>query len=125
MKSLLLAGAGGFIGTCLRYLFNLVIYRLLDYPSFPYGTFIINVLGCLIIGLLSGLAESREAFTPEVRVFIFVGILGGFTTFSTFGYETFGMMRDGQFILAATNVALQVILGLMCVWLGYGFSRSL
>jgi CrcB protein len=125
MKSLLLAGVGGFIGTCLRYLFNVVIYRLLDYPSFPYGTFVINVLGCLIIGLLSGLAESRVVFTPEVRVFIFIGILGGFTTFSTFGYETFSMMRDGQFILAATNVGLQVILGLAGVWLGYSFSRAL
>jgi CrcB protein len=64
-------------------------------------------------------------FTPEVRVFIFIGILGGFTTFSTFGYETFSMMRDGQFILAATNVGLQVILGLAGVWLGYSFSRAL
>ena len=125
MQSLLLAGAGGFIGTCLRYLCNLLIYRLLDYPTFPYGTFVINILGCLIIGLLSGLAESRVSFTPEIRVFIFIGILGGFTTFSTFGYETFNMMRDGQFILAMVNVVLQVFLGLTGVWLGYSFARSL
>jgi CrcB protein len=125
MKSLLLAGAGGFIGTCLRYLCNSFIYRLLNYPTFPYGTCLINILGCLIIGLLSGLAESRGAFTPEVRVFIFIGILGGFTTFSTFGYETFSMIRDGQFILATTNVMLQVVLGLAGVWLGYNFSRTL
>ena len=125
MKNLLLAGMGGFIGTCLRYLSNALIYRLLNYPDFPYGTVLINVLGCLIIGLLSGLAESRGAFTPEVRIFIFIGILGGFTTFSTFGYETFNLMRDGQFLMATTNVLLQVFLGLAGVWLGYNFSRSL
>ncbi len=125
MKGLFLAGMGGFFGTCLRYLFNTVIYRLLSYPTFPYGTFIINVLGCLVIGLLSGLAENRLSFTPELRIFIFIGILGGFTTFSTFGYETFGLIRDGQFLLAATNAILQVCLGIVGVWLGYYFSRSL
>lgn len=125
MLNLLIAGIGGFIGTMLRYLMNNWIYLLMDYPTFPYGVLIINVLGCLLIGFLSGLAETRELFTPEVRIFIFIGILGGFTTFSSFGYDTFGLLRDGQFFYAAINVFTQVFAGLAAVWGGFVLSRLL
>jgi CrcB protein len=125
MKNILIAGCGGFIGTCLRYFFNNLFDRFASYPAFPYGTLFINVTGCLAIGLLAGLAESREVFTSELRIFIFIGILGGYTTFSTFGYETFTLLRDGQFLLASANVLLQVFLGLIALGLAYNFSRTL
>ena len=123
MPYLLLAGLGGFVGTLCRYLLNIIIYEWLKYPTFPFATLLINVSGCFIIGLLSGLAETRLAFSPEWRVFIFIGILGGFTTFSTFGYETFNLVRDGQFFLGTLNIFLQVFLGLLAVWIGYGLTR--
>ncbi len=123
MKLALLAGAGGFIGTVLRYLLNTWIYRILAYPLFPYGTLFVNVMGCLTIGLLSGIAESRNVFTPELRIFIFIGILGGFTTFSSFGYDTFAFFRDGQIGLAGLNIFLQLFLGLSAVWLGFQIAR--
>ena len=123
MYNVLLAGLGGFIGSALRYLVNMGIYRLFPYPTFPYGTLVVNVSGCLLIGLLTGLAETRQAFTPEVRTFIFIGILGGFTTFSSFGYDTFGLVRNGQLLIGGANVLLQLFFGLSAVWLGYNLSR--
>lgn len=119
MQLMLIAGIGGFFGTMMRYLLNYLIYHSLSYPLFPYGTLVINISGCFLIGLLASLAESRLALSPEIRVFIQIGILGGFTTFSTFGYETFALMRDGQFLLATSNILLQVIVGLVAVWLGF------
>lgn len=125
MYNVLLVGIGGFIGSACRYLLNSWIYSLLDYPEFPYGVLTVNILGCLIIGFLSGLAETREAFTPEIRIFLFIGILGGFTTFSSFGYDTFNLLRDSELLLAFTNVFLQVFFGLGAVWLGFVSSRLL
>jgi len=125
MLNLLLAGFGGLIGSVLRYVVNSWVYRVLDYPGFPYGVLIINLIGCLLIGFLSGYAETREFFTTEIRIFIFIGILGGFTTFSSFGYDTFGLLRDGQFLYAALNVSIQVIGGLAAVWGGYTLAKLL
>jgi CrcB protein len=123
MYNVLLAGLGGFFGSALRYLINLWVYRLFDYPTFPYGTLIINIAGCLCIGLLGGLAETKQLFTPEVRIFIFIGVLGGFTTFSSFGYDTYGLLRNGQLLLGGANVLLQVVLGLSAVWIGFNLSK--
>lgn len=125
MHYVLLAGIGGFIGSSLRYLINTWVYNLFDYPTFPYGTMFVNITGCLIIGFLSGVAESREIFTPELRIFVFIGILGGYTTFSSFGYDTFGLWREGQMFLGLVNVGVQVVVGLSCVWLGNVVSRIL
>lgn len=123
MLQTLLAGLGGFIGSILRFLLVTLVYNVLDYPVFPYGTLLVNIIGCLAIGFLSGLAETRGAFSPELRIFLFIGILGGFTTFSSFGYDTFGLLRDGAFLHALINVLVQVIIGLGAVWLGYTLSR--
>jgi fluoride exporter len=123
MLNLLIAGAGGFLGTIMRYLLNNLIYKTLDYPLYPYGTLTINISGCFFIGFIASLAESRLSLSPEVRIFIQIGILGGFTTFSTFGYETFNLLRDGQFILGIGNIFLQVFIGLIAVWLGYNLGR--
>jgi CrcB protein len=92
--------------------------------TFPYGTLAVNLLGCLLIGLIAGLGESRQLFGPEVRSFALIGLLGGFTTFSTFGYETFAMIRDSEYVRAAANVGVHVGLGLALVWFGYALTTS-
>lgn len=125
MLKLLLAGFGGLIGSALRYAMSNWLYTLTDYPLFPYAVMVINIIGCLLIGFLSGLAETREFFTPEVRIFLFIGILGGFTTFSSFGYDTFGLLRDAQFFYAALNICIQVFVGLGAVWGGYTVAKLL
>jgi CrcB protein len=94
------------------------IQQLTQRYDFPYGTLFVNLSGCLVIGLLSQLAETRGVFTPEARAFVFIGILGGYTTFSTFGNETFNLFRDGQNAYAFANLAGQIVLGIAAVWLG-------
>ncbi len=123
MINVVLVGVGGFIGAILRYLLSGAIYRLLAYPIFPIGIAIVNIIGCLVIGFLGGLVESRQALTPELRTFLFIGVLGGFTTFSSFGYDTFGLLRDGQMFFAISNVLIQVLVGLGAVWFGFVCSR--
>lgn len=118
MLPMVLVGVGSLIGGVLRYSLSTWMYRVLDNPWFPYGTLAVNGLGCLAIGFLAGLAESRLAFTPEARLFIFVGILGGFTTFSSFALETFSLARDTQSAAALLNIGLQLALGLAAVWIG-------
>lgn len=118
MKAILLVGIGGFVGSALRYLFTGWLFRLLDKPWFPVGTLAVNLLGCLAIGFLGGLAEQRRIFDPELRLFMFVGILGGFTTFSAFAYETASLAHDGHGAAALLNIVLQVMVGLLAVWLG-------
>ena len=115
----LLVGAGGFLGAVARYGLSGLVHRQLPLTTFPYGTLAVNLVGCLVIGLLLGLVESRQLFGPEFRTFALIGILGAFTTFSTFGYETFAMLRDGEHLRALLNVGAQVIFGLALVWLGY------
>ncbi len=125
MNTLLAIGLGGFLGAAGRYLLAGGIHRLLKTSWYPVGTLGVNVLGCLLIGFLSGLVENRELFTPPARLFLLVGLLGGFTTFSTFSYETFGLLREGQFLAAGANIFLQVTLGLAAVFGGYFLSRLL
>jgi len=118
MLSFVLVGVGSFIGGVLRYQLSTWVHRLLDNPWFPYGTLAVNGLGCLVIGFLAGVAESRAAFTSEARLFVFVGILGGFTTYSSFALETFSLARDTQSAAALLNIGLQLALGLAAVWVG-------
>ena len=122
MITVLLVGAGGFAGSVLRYIVNREVQQLLASPTgFPYGVLAVNIAGCFIIGLLGGLAASHGWFNPasNTRALLFVGFLGGFTTFSAFGFDTFNLMRDGALAQAFANVALQVCLGLGAVWAGY------
>ena len=119
MTKLLLIGAGGFIGSVLRYLVGGAAQALSQSIAFPYGTLAVNILGCFFIGLLSELADVRGLIGAETRAFLIVGILGGFTTFSAFGNETMNLIRDGEAALALMNVGAQVLLGLGAVWLGY------
>ena len=123
MGKVLLVGLGGFLGSIARYLLGGLIARTNQNIPLPVETLVINVLGCLLLGFLAGLAEFRGFFSPETRVFFFIGILGGFTTFSTFGYESIQLFRDGQQGLGWINVGLQVFLGLGGTWLGITLSR--
>jgi fluoride exporter len=118
LTNIFLVGFGGFIGSVLRYLASGYVQQSTKSIDFPYGTLAVNVIGCFVIGFLAQLAESRGAFTSESRLFVFVGILGGFTTFSSFGNETLSLARDSQMMNALANVGANVILGLFAVWLG-------
>lgn len=108
----------------LRFLLGPLVQAAMGEGVFPLGTFVVNVTGCLVIGLLAGLAEARSMFSIEARQFIFVGILGGYTTFSTFGLETFQLVREGQLMLALGNVVGQVVCGLIMVWLGFTIAKA-
>lgn len=123
MGRVLLVGLGGFLGSILRYGVGGLVGRLKAGWMFPLETLLINVAGCAVLGLLAGLAETRGVFTGTTRAFLFVGLLGGFTTFSTFGYETFQLLRDGQWTSAGASVALQVVLGVGGVWVGFMTAR--
>ncbi len=118
MGKFLLVGAGGFVGSVLRYWFSGVVQQWTQNVTFPFGTMAVNLVGCLVIGFLSQLADSRNVFTAETRALVFVGVLGGFTTFSSFANESMNLFRDGQNLPAIANVGIQVILGLGAVWLG-------
>lgn len=124
LRPILLAGLGGFIGSAGRYLIGGWVHGLMPFTSFPFGTLVVNVSGCFLIGLLGGLVEARQLLGPDVRVFLFIGVLGGFTTFSSFAYETLALTRDAEFSRALFNIAAQVILGLGAAWLGYAWVRS-
>lgn len=125
MMRVLLIGAGGFLGSISRYLLSGVAQRLFEGVVFPYGTFAVNVMGCLIIGGLSYLAESHGVVSDHQRAFIVVGFLGGFTTFSAFANESVNLIRDGETFLAAANVAGQVLICLGAVWLGRAITYAL
>ena len=122
MRNILLVGLGGFIGSVLRYALSGFAQRLGSATVFPIGTLSVNVIGCFAIGLLGGWAENLPALSPSVRLLLLVGLLGGFTTFSSFGYETMALLRDGQTPAALASVSLHLVAGLGAVWLGYGLS---
>ncbi len=117
-------GSGGFLGALARYGLGGFVQRQLPPTAFPYGTLAVNLLGCLLIGVIAGLAETRQLLGQEFRAFALIGLLGGFTTFSTFGYETFAMLRAEEYVRAASNIGMHVALGVALVWLGYALTAS-
>lgn len=123
LTEVLFVGAGGFVGASLRYIMSGLVQRLDPMGTFPYGTMSVNVLGCLIIGALVGLSDARQALIPNVRLFVILGILGGFTTFSTFAFESFALFRDGESLRAGANVLGSVVACLVSVWLGYAIGN--
>jgi fluoride exporter len=122
---LILVGLGGFAGSALRYLASGYVQQITNSSTFPYGTLAVNLIGCFVIGLLSQLADDRGVFSGEARAFVFIGVLGGFTTFSSFGNETMNLARDGEMLPAFANVSAQVVLGLGAVWLGRLVGRGI
>jgi CrcB protein len=115
--NVLLVALGGALGAMARYGLGGWIHRYVS--TFPAGTLTINVLGCFVIGGVLYLTVDRPTLSPEARLFLAIGVLGGFTTFSTFGYETFEMLRDGAVVPALANAGASVGLGLLAVWLGH------
>ena len=120
---ILLLMIGGAIGTLARYLTSVFSHKWLG-MGFPYGTFFVNILGSFAIGILWGLWE-RKGVSPEMKAFLFVGILGGFTTFSSFSLETMNLMKSGEYKIALLNVLANNIGGILFAVFGYLLGRAL
>ena len=118
LKQLLLIGAGGFIGSVARFLVSRLNTRI-DWLSIPIGTLTVNVLGSLLIGFLIGISEKSPILTVEWRMFLMVGLCGGFTTFSSFSGENLVLMKNGQILPLLLYTGLSIFLGFVAVYLGY------
>lgn len=117
IKTLLLVGTGGFIGSVSRFLASR--YMQDNFPSaFPYGTFFVNITGCLLIGLIYGFSDRSSLLTSEWKMFLAVGFCGGFTTFSTFANENLALLRDGEFFYFFLYTGLSVFAGIAAAFLG-------
>ena len=119
MKPLLLVAAGGALGSTARYLLSGWTLHHTENWRFPLGTFAVNVLGCLAVGVIGGLIVKHDAFSLNSRLFLITGIAGGFTTFSAFGLETFYLLRRAEYLVAAGYVVSSVLLGLLVLWIGF------
>jgi CrcB protein len=122
MPRLLLVGLGGFVGTVVRYWLSGVIARRYG-ETFPWGTLAVNALGCFLAGCLFYFLFDRFLTSPTARSVVFIGLLGGFTTFSSYGMQTFTLIRDGEVSLALLNILVSNILCLFLVWLGYTLAK--
>jgi CrcB protein len=124
MAKLLLIGFAGFIGTLGRYWLSGVVARRYG-ETFPLGTLAVNLVGCFLVGLLFYLMQERYLVNQNVRTIILIGLLGGFTTFSSLGLQTFTLLQDNQIALAGLNLVASNLLGLFLVWAGYTLARAL
>lgn len=115
--------AGAAIGAPLRYFLGAQVQKL-GGGSFPWGTLVVNVSGCLVIGFLLGLAEERGGLGREARLFAVTGFLGSYTTFSAFGWETYDLAKGDDLVRAGANVVLSVVAGLVAVWLGAVLAKA-
>lgn len=122
---LLLIGIGGAVGSVLRYLLSGAVQAGTGATDFPVGTLVVNLIGCFVIGVLAELSESRGVLSAETRGLLVVGLVGGFTTFSTFANETLSAMRERAMLIAVSNVVLSVVVGLAAVWLGRGLAHGI
>ena len=123
MLKTLMVAVGGMVGSVLRYAVSVLAQRLYG-DAFPLGTLTVNAVGCFAVGVLLPLLD-RQFLGPESRALLLVGLIGGFTTFSAFGLETVELVRRGATGLAFANVALNVGLGLLAVWLGIQAGRAI
>jgi CrcB protein len=117
IKTLLLVGAGGFLGSVSRFLASRLIQSNLP-SAFPFGTFFVNITGCLLIGLIYGFSDRSSLLTPGWKMFLAAGFCGGFTTFSTFANENLALLRDGNFFHFALYTGLSVFLGITATFFG-------
>ncbi|HOP03847.1 MAG TPA: fluoride efflux transporter CrcB [Tenuifilaceae bacterium] len=118
IKSILFVALGGSAGSVARYLISVYVQRY-SWISFPLGTFLVNVLGCLLIGFLYGVFQKGTVMSNEMRLLLTVGFCGGFTTFSTFANEGFTLLRGGEFVQFGVYTILSVVVGIIAVYLGY------
>ncbi len=114
---------GGAVGTLLRYIVGGLDYRFSN-GIFPVSTLVVNVTGSLLIGFLWGIVD-RLAVSPNIRIFVFIGVLGGYTTFSTYSLESFNLLRDGEYRIALMNIVFSNVLAILFVFVGFFASRLL
>jgi len=124
MEKYLLIGLGGGFGSISRYLLSRAVYHAVG-ETFPYGTLVVNIIGCLVIGLLMAFMQERLAANSNYRLFLVIGVLGGFTTFSSFSYETFELLRSGSISAALLNVVYNVVGCLFATWSGYTMGKNI
>jgi CrcB protein len=117
LMRLIAVGCGGFIGASLRYLISGWSIKLFG-GAFPYGTLIVNILGGFLIGLIMEASLTSFSIPSTMRLFLTTGLMGGLTTFSTFSYETIGMLSESDYLLGSLNIGLNLSLSLFGVWLG-------
>lgn len=123
--SMFMVAIGGATGAVSRYSASKWMLKYTPDWTFPIATFTINVIGCLLIGILAGCGERFSWLSSDVRLFLITGVLGGFTTFSAFGLETFALLRRGEPWIAMGYVGLSVMVGLLLLWLGFMAATAL
>jgi CrcB protein len=124
MGKLFLIGLAGFVGTLGRYGLSGVVAKRYG-ETFPFGTLVVNLIGCFLVGLLFYLMQERFLVNQNVRTIVLIGLLGGFTTFSSLGLQTFTLLQDGEFGLAVVNLGASNLIGLFMVWVGYTLAKLL
>lgn len=124
LRTILIVGTGGFIGSVMRYLVQVFVEKGLS-STFPWGTFVANIVGSLIIGIVFGLAEKGSLLSAEWRMFLAVGICGGFTTFSSFAYNNLNMIKEGSFGQLLWNVGGSLFFGILAVYVGIVLVRAI
>ena len=122
MQKTILIGLAGLAGTLLRYWLSGYVARQYG-ETFPWGTIVVNLIGCLVTGAVFYVTEERFMVNPTVRAVILIGLLGGFTTFSAYGLQTFVLLRDGEYALATLNIVTSNVLGMLMVWAGYALGK--
>ena len=120
----LITGAGGFLGSGARYLIQRIIALYLPL-AFPFGTLIVNVTGSFLIGIIYALGDKTNILSPELRMFLAIGVCGGFTTFSTFSLDAFGLLRDGEYLYVTIYVVASILLSVLATITGIWIIKSL
>ncbi|HPR32589.1 MAG TPA: fluoride efflux transporter CrcB [Prolixibacteraceae bacterium] len=124
LRNIILVGAGGFIGSVSRYLGQIAVEKVF-HTTFPLGTFFVNLIGCLVIGMVYALSEKGNLLNAEWRLFLAVGFCGGFTTFSAFAYNNLTLIKEQAIVALLLNVLGSVVLGILAVYAGIVFIRSI
>ena len=120
---LILVAMGGAIGSMARFGISSLVVKQVNPVNFPWGTFSVNILGCMLAGVFLLVAESMQSISQEARLFVVTGLLGGFTTFSAFGIETLGLLRRGEMLIAISYASLSIIVGVLAMWLSYSLLK--
>jgi CrcB protein len=123
LLQILIIGLGGFVGTVARYGVSVLAYKYAG-ATFPFGTLTVNIVGCFLIGLVYGVIQEKDVLSTTSRLFLTVGVFGGFTTFSSFGNETLLLLRAGHLLLGIGYVLISVLVGVAAVWGGYSLVRG-
>ena len=119
MREALLVGIGGFVGAVSRYKLGGLILHSTANHRFPFATFAVNIIGSLVIGIFAGLAQKHHLFTPQLRLLLITGLLGGFTTFSSFSLDSLYLLKRGEIFVTAAYIGLTILFGLIFVAVGY------